>query len=78
MPHASTYSDPFFQLHAQVTYAFKKGMELYIGGENLTNFVIHDAIILSENPQSEYFDGSLVWGPVFGRLGYVGFRWSIK
>jgi outer membrane receptor for ferrienterochelin and colicins len=78
MPHASTYSDPFFQLHAQVTYAFKKGMELYIGGENLTNFVIHDAIVLSENPQSEYFDGSLVWGPVFGRMGYVGFRWIIQ
>jgi outer membrane receptor for ferrienterochelin and colicin len=78
MPHSSSYSDPFFQLNAQVTYAFKKGMELYVGGENLTNFVIHDAIILSENPQSEYFDGSLVWGPVFGRMGYVGFRWYLK
>lgn len=73
-----TYSNAYFQLNAQVTYAIKKDFEFYLGGENLTNFVIHNAIISAENPASENFDGSLVWGPVFGRMGYVGFRWSIK
>ncbi|MBX7051221.1 MAG: TonB-dependent receptor [Flavobacteriales bacterium] len=75
---ASTYSNDYFQLNAQVTYAFKKDLEIYVGGENLTNFMIHDAIISADDPSSAFFDGSMVWGPVFGRMGYVGFRWLIK
>ena len=74
----STYSQDYFLLNAQVSYAFMKDVELYVGGENLTNFMIHDAIVSSDNPSSANFDGSLVWGPVFGRMGYIGFRWMIR
>ncbi|MFN0031906.1 MAG: TonB-dependent receptor domain-containing protein [Flavobacteriales bacterium] len=88
LPHAGThaehsagkdyiYTEPYVQLNAQVTYAVKKDFEFYIGGENLTNFMIHDAILLADNPASEYFDGALVWGPVFGRMGYIGMRWKL-
>jgi len=73
----STFSSDFVQLNAQVTYVFKKNLELYVGGENLTNFMVHDPIFSAENPNSESFDGSLIWGPVFGRMGYVGIRWTI-
>jgi outer membrane receptor for ferrienterochelin and colicins len=74
----STYSQDYFQLNAQVTYVIRKDFEIYIGGENLTNFMVHNPIISAENPDSQSFDGSLIWGPVFGRMGYVGLRWSLN
>jgi len=70
-------SESYVQLNAQITYVFRTNLELYVGGENLTNFMQHDAIISSEDPSSEDFDASLIWGPVFGRMGYVGFRWKM-
>lgn len=73
----STWSDSYWQVMAQVTYVFKTNLELYVGGENLTNFMVHDAIIMAENPDDALFDGSLLWGPVFGRMGYVGLRWML-
>lgn len=71
------YTPDFIQVMAQATYVFRKNLEIYLGGENLTNFMVHDAIISADDPSSEFFDGSLLWGPVFGRMGYVGFRWII-
>jgi hypothetical protein len=56
---------------------FKTNLELYVGGENLTNFMVHDAIIMAEDTNSSLFDGSMLWGPVFGRMGYVGLRWML-
>lgn len=75
---SSTYSPDYFQVNAQLTYAFKKDLEVYLGGENLTNFMVHDAIIAADRPDSEQFDGSMVWGPVFGRMGYIGLRWILR
>lgn len=74
----TVYSEDYFQLNAQATYVVKKNFEIYLGGENLTNFMVHHAIVSAENPNSEDFDGSQLWGPVFGRMGYVGFRWIIE
>jgi len=73
----STWSDDYWQVMAQVTYVFKTNLELYVGGENLTNFMVHDAIIMADETESSLFDGSLLWGPVFGRMGYVGLRWML-
>jgi outer membrane receptor for ferrienterochelin and colicin len=73
----STWSDDYWQVMAQVTYVFKTNLELYVGGENLTNFMVHDAIIMAEDPSNQLFDGSMLWGPVFGRMGYVGLRWML-
>jgi outer membrane receptor for ferrienterochelin and colicin len=73
----STWSDDYWQVMAQVTYVFKTNLELYVGGENLTNFMVHDAIIMTEDPSNQLFDGSMLWGPVFGRMGYVGLRWML-
>ena len=46
--------------------------EAYIdGGENLTNFTQETLIISAADPiQPEYFDGSIIWGPVNGRIVY--------
>ncbi len=78
MQDETAYSDDYFQVNAQVTYVFKKNTEIYLGGENLNNFMVHDVIVSAENPTSEAFDGSLLWGPVFGRMVYLGFRWIIE
>jgi outer membrane receptor for ferrienterochelin and colicin len=73
----SSWSDDYWQVMAQVTYVFKTNLELYVGGENLTNFMVHDAIVMAEDPSNQLFDGSMLWGPVFGRMGYVGLRWIL-
>lgn len=69
-------SDDYFLLGAQVTRAFNKKFEFYIGGENLLNFIQPRAILSAEQPNSEFFDASLVWGPVFGAMAYAGLRWT--
>ena len=73
----SSWSNDYWQVMAQATYVFKTNLEVYVGGENLTNFMVHDAIIMASDPSSSLFDGSLLWGPVFGRMGYVGLRWIL-
>ncbi len=69
--------DAFVQLMAQITLVHKN-FEIYLGGENLTDFTQHHSIIEPENPFGESFDASLVWGPLMGRTIYAGFRFSIK
>ena len=73
----ATRSDDYFLLNAQVTKQFKEGFELYLGGENLLNFRQPNAILAAEQPNGEFFDASLVWGPVFGAMVYGGLRLNI-
>ncbi|HNM26031.1 MAG TPA: hypothetical protein PKL15_11405, partial [Saprospiraceae bacterium] len=69
---------PTFGLwNAQITRVWKN-MEVYIGGENLTAYRQHDAIIAANDPWSPYFNGSQVWAPMMGPIGFVGLRWSPK
>jgi hypothetical protein len=68
------HSPSFFQMSAQVTKVFGSGFEVYAGGENLTGFIQRYAIIDAQNPFSNYFDGAMTWGPVYGRMLYVGTR----
>ncbi len=71
-------SEDFVLVNAQVTYVYKKKWEFYLGGENLTNFKLDNPIISADQPFSENFDASLVWGPVFGRMAYLGVRFTIE
>lgn len=71
------FSDDFFILHAQVTKRFKK-LDVYAGAENLTNFVQKDPIIAADDPFGSYFDSSMIWGPIFGRMFYAGLRFKIQ
>ena len=56
----------------------KKEFEVYIGAENILNYRQQNPIQNAFNPYSENFDAGLVWGPIFGRIFYGGFRWRIK
>jgi len=71
------YSPSYFQMAGQISKQFSKRLEVYLGGENLTNFVQMHRIIDAANPFGDYFDGSMVWGPVVGRMIYAGLRFSI-
>jgi hypothetical protein len=71
------YSPAYVQLLAQVTRKFKY-FEVYLGGENLTNFTQKDPITEYWRPYHTHFDTSMVWGPIVGATVYAGFRYSIK
>ena len=74
------YSPSFVMMNAQVskTIGSKNPFEIYIGSENITNNIERDAIIAADQPFSPYFDASLVWGSVTGRMLYGGLRFTIK
>jgi outer membrane receptor for ferrienterochelin and colicins len=71
------YSKPYYTVNAQVTKKFKR-FELYTGAENIFNFMQKQQIIDPANPFGNYFDASLIWGPVMGRVFYAGFRMTMK
>ncbi|MBC8321709.1 MAG: TonB-dependent receptor [Bacteroidetes bacterium] len=71
------YSPDYALINAQVTRYLKR-FEVYIGGENLGNFRQTDPIIASDDPFGEYFDSSIVWGPITGIKIYAGFRFKIE
>ena len=71
------YSPNFFLWNAQVSKTFRKVFDVYIGAENLLNYKQEDPIIDASNPFGEFFDASLIWGPVFGRKIYAGVRFRI-
>ena len=52
--------------------------EVYVGGENLTNYMQEMPIMGSDNPFGMGFDASMIWGPVMGRNIYAGMRWLIR
>jgi outer membrane receptor for ferrienterochelin and colicin len=64
-------------LNAQVPKYFKK-WNVYLGGENLTNFKQHHPIIAAEEPFSNYFDSSMIWGPISGIKIYAGLRFTVE
>jgi outer membrane cobalamin receptor len=67
----------FYNLNAQVSRAFRSGWEIYLGGENLTGFRQLNPIVAANDPFGASFDaGSKVWGPITGRMVYVGFRFK--
>ena len=70
---------PFYVImNAQITKKLGKNWELYVGGENLTNYTQDYPIISANDPTSEDFDASMVWGPLSGIRGYLGVRFQIK
>ncbi|MCS7074491.1 MAG: TonB-dependent receptor, partial [Bacteroidia bacterium] len=70
-------SPSFVMLNAQVTWKAPRWFELYLGGENLTGFMQHDLIISANNPNSTFFDTSLIWGPTNQQIIYLGFRFRL-
>ena len=76
----NTSSPSYVLMNAQVSKSLgkKHPFELYLGGENLSDYFQKGPIIAADQPFSTYFDAALVWGPVTGRLFYTGLRYKIK
>jgi hypothetical protein len=70
------FSDPYTTFNIQYTHLFNR-FEVYAGVENLFDFRQRQPIIGWQQPFSQYFDLSSVWGPTRGREIYLGFRLSI-
>jgi outer membrane receptor for ferrienterochelin and colicin len=73
-------SPSYLLMNAQVSKTFGKKfpVDVYLGSENITNYYQDRVIVSASQPFGQYFDASLVWGPVSGRMFYTGFRFKIK
>ena len=65
-------------VNTQLTRVFNDSFETYLGIENLTNYKQMNPIISSEDPFGQYFDSTFVYGPLFGRMYYLGLRYRIN
>lgn len=70
-------------LYLQVTRRFK-GVDVYIGGENLTNFTQKNVILGGAEDAAGHvyaaqpsFDASAIWGPLMGVKFYAGVRFTL-
>lgn len=71
------YSNSFMLVNAQLSKSLlNKKLDLYLGIENIFDFKVNNPIIDAQNPFGSYFDASMVWGPVFGRMIYSGVRFK--
>jgi hypothetical protein len=73
----NNYSPDFVVMHAQVTKVFRK-FEVYAGAENLLDYTQHQPVINPDNPFSNEFDASRIWGPIDGRRVFAGLRYKIR
>ena len=71
------YTDPYSLMNAQITKVFNNSFEVYLGGENLTNYTQNNAVLGADNPFGANFDTSLVYAPIMGRMFFAGFRFKI-
>lgn len=74
---SESYSPSFFLMNGQVSKTWND-MEIYVGADNLLNFLQDQPIIGADNPHGAGFDASMIWGPVVGRNIYTGLRWKIR
>jgi outer membrane cobalamin receptor/copper chaperone CopZ len=73
-------SPAYVLMNAQVSKSFGKkySWDIYAGAENTGNYIQANAVLAADQPFSPWFDASLVWGPVRGRMFYTGLRFKIK
>lgn len=69
-------SDIYPMLFAQVTKKLNF-VDVYFGVENITGYTQENPIINAANPYSKDFNASMVWGPLMGRMFYVGMRYTL-
>jgi outer membrane cobalamin receptor len=77
-PYQRAEQSPMFMtFNAQITKKWKY-IEIYVGVENFTNYKQKNPIIAADSPFGDYFDASMIWGPISGAVGHVGLRVVLK
>lgn len=74
----SEWSDEYLLMNAQITKDFGDKWSVYLGVENIGDFKLKNPIVAAGDPFGTQFDTSMVWGPIFGRMAYAGFRFRLK
>lgn len=72
------YTNPFGTINAQITKVFSSKFEMYVGGENMTNYKQDRPILGSTDPFGPNFDSSMIYGPLFGQMYYAGLRYKFQ
>ncbi|MCL2502360.1 MAG: TonB-dependent receptor [Bacteroidales bacterium] len=70
------YSPTYPMLYAQVTRKFRD-LDIYLGGENLTNYKQSNPILHADHPFSRKFNATVIWGPLMGMKVYAGLRYTL-
>lgn len=65
-------------VNTQITRVFNDSFQIYLGVENLTNYRQKNTILAADDPFGDYFDAAYIYGPIFGSLWYIGFRYYIN
>ncbi|WP_437369746.1 TonB-dependent receptor [Maribacter litoralis] len=71
------YSSPYSLMNAQITKVFSKNVEVYLGGENLSEVQQDNPVLGANDPFGPNFDTTIVFAPIMGRMFYAGFRFKI-
>jgi hypothetical protein len=77
----ANYSPDFYHVLGQITYLTKikeADFHVYLGVENALDYKQQNPIVSGDRPFGSYFDASMVWGPIYGRMLYAGLRLKIK
>ncbi|MEO1010239.1 MAG: carboxypeptidase-like regulatory domain-containing protein [Bacteroidota bacterium] len=72
------FSKAYSLMNAQVTKVFSHRFEVYLGGENLTNFRQDSPVLGANDPFGPNFDTTIVFAPIMGRMFYTGFRYKSR
>lgn len=79
----SELEDDFVVVNGQISRTFAPGIDLYLGVENILNYRQENPIVgwdlanVDDQTFQENMDASLVYGPIFGRMVYVGGRLTL-
>ena len=73
---SAEYSPIYPMFYGQVSHRVGQ-WDIYVGCENILNFMQHDPIKGIEAPFSPDFNSSVVWGPLMGRKFYIGARFNL-
>lgn len=72
----SELSPAYPMFYAQVSHKIRD-VEIYVGCENIGNYMQKDPILNAADPFSPAFNSSSVWGPLMGRKFYIGLRYNL-
>ena len=74
----SEISERLNLINTQITRVFNDSFQIYLGVENLTNYRQKNTILAVDDPFGDYFDAAYIYGPIFGRISYIGLRYYIN
>ena len=70
------YSPIYPMFYGQVSHRVGQ-WDIYVGCENILNYMQQDPIIGANAPFGPDFNSSVVWGPLMGRKFYIGARFNL-